>query len=145
MDGVLVSSGPGNPENVDNIQDTIREVAQKLPVAGICLGQQIIALTYGAKIYKMKFGHRGSNQPVKDLESGQVYMTSQNHSFTVDEESIKGTDLEITQINLNDGTPEAIKHKELPISCFQSHPDAGPGHHDSNHFFEEFVDTIKNY
>ena len=145
VDGVLVSSGPGNPENVDNIQDTIREVAQKLPVAGICLGQQIIALTYGAKIYKMKFGHRGSNQPVKDLESGQVYMTSQNHSFTVDEESIKGTDLEITQINLNDGTPEAIKHKELPISCIQYHPEAGPGPHDSKQFFEEFVETIKNY
>lgn len=145
VDGVLVSSGPGNPENVDNIQDTIKEIANKMPVAGICLGQQIIALTYGAKIYKMKFGHRGSNQPVQDLATGQVYMTSQNHSFSIDSESIKDTDLEITQINLNDGTPEAIKHKKLPISCIQYHPEAGPGPHDSRKFFDKFIETIKEY
>ena len=119
VDGVLISSGPGNPENVDKIQDTIKQIAQKMPVAGICLGQQIIALTYGAKIYKMKFGHRGSNQPVKDLATGKIYITSQNHSFAIDEDSIEDTDLEITQINLNDGTPEAIRHKNLPISCIQ--------------------------
>lgn len=144
VDGVLVSSGPGNPENVDKIQDTIRELSTKMPIAGICLGQQIIALTFGAKIFKMKFGHRGSNQPVKDLASGQVYMTSQNHSFSIDPESIKDTDLEITQINLNDGTPEAIVHKELPISCIQYHPEAGPGPHDTREFFDNFVDAIKN-
>ncbi|RAP51532.1 MAG: carbamoyl phosphate synthase small subunit, partial [Methanosphaera sp. rholeuAM270] len=145
VDGVLVSSGPGNPENVDNIQDTIREVAQKMPVAGICLGQQIIALTYGAKIFKMKFGHRGSNQPVQDLKTGRVYMTSQNHSFSIDEDSVDGTDLEITQINLNDGTPEAIIHKKLPIACIQYHPEAGPGPHDSKVFFDKFVNRIKEY
>ena len=145
VDGVLVSSGPGNPENVDKIQDTIREVAQKMPIAGICLGQQIIALTYGAKIYKMKFGHRGSNQPVQHLDTGRVYMTSQNHSFSLDPESIEGTDLEITQINLNDGTPEAIKHTKLPIACIQYHPEAGPGPHDSRVFFDNFVNTIKEY
>lgn len=144
VDGVLVSSGPGNPENVDKIQDTIRELSTKMPIAGICLGQQIIALTFGAKIFKMKFGHRGSNQPVKDLASGQVYMTSQNHSFSIDPESIKDTDLEITQINLNDGTPEAIVHKELPISCIQYHPEAGPGPHDTREFFDNFVEAIKN-
>lgn len=145
VDGVLVSSGPGNPENVEKIQDTIRELAQKMPIAGICLGQQIIALTFGAKIFKMKFGHRGSNQPVQDLNTGRVYMTSQNHSFSIDEDSIDGTGLEITQINLNDGTPEAIKHKTLPISCIQYHPEAGPGPHDSKVFFDNFVNTIKEY
>lgn len=145
VDGVLISSGPGNPENVDKIQDTIKQIAQKMPIAGICLGQQIIALTYGAKIYKMKFGHRGSNQPVKDLATGKIYITSQNHSFAIDEESIEDTDLEITQINLNDGTPEAIIHKNLPISCIQYHPEAGPGPHDSKKFFDDFIETIKNY
>ena len=145
VDGVLVSSGPGNPENVDKIQDTIREIAQKMPLAGICLGQQIIALTYGAKIYKMKFGHRGSNQPVQHLDTGRVYMTSQNHSFSIDPESIEETDLEITQINLNDGSPEAIIHTKLPISCIQYHPEAGPGPHDSRVFFDNFVNTIKEY
>lgn len=145
VDGVLISSGPGNPENVDKIQDTIKQIAQKMPVAGICLGQQIITLTYGAKIYKMKFGHRGSNQPVKDLATGKIYITSQNHSFAIDEDSIEDTDLEITQINLNDGTPEAIRHKNLPISCIQYHPEAGPGPHDSKKFFDDFIETIKNY
>lgn len=145
VDGVLISSGPGNPENVDKIQDTIKQIAQKMPVVGICLGQQIIALTYGAKIYKMKFGHRGSNQPVKDLATGKIYITSQNHSFAIDEDSIEDTDLEITQINLNDGTPEAIRHKNLPISCIQYHPEAGPGPHDSKKFFDDFIETIKNY
>lgn len=145
VDGVLISSGPGNPENVDKIQDTIKQIAQKMPVAGICLGQQIIALTYGAKIYKMKFGHRGSNQPVKDLATDKIYITSQNHSFAIDEDSIEDTDLEITQINLNDGTPEAIRHKNLPISCIQYHPEAGPGPHDSKKFFDDFIETIKNY
>lgn len=145
VDGVLISSGPGNPENVDKIQDTIKQIAQKMPVAGICLGQQIIALTYGAKIYKMKFGHRGSNQPVKDLATGKIYITSQNHSFAIDEDSIEDTGLEITQINLNDGTPEAIRHKNLPISCIQYHPEAGPGPHDSKKFFDDFIETIKNY
>ena len=145
VDGVLVSSGPGNPENVDKIQDTLKEVSQKIPIAGICLGQQIIALTFGAKIFKMKFGHRGSNQPVKDLATGRVYMTSHNHSFSIDEESIADTDLEITQINLNDGTPEAIRHTKLPIRCIQYHPEAGPGPHDSKVFFDNFVKTIKEY
>ncbi|MCD7782169.1 MAG: glutamine-hydrolyzing carbamoyl-phosphate synthase small subunit [Methanosphaera sp.] len=145
VDGVLISSGPGNPENVDKIQDTIRKLAQVMPVAGICLGLQITALSFGANIYKMKFGHRGSNQPVQDIETKQVYMTSQNHSFAVDKESIGGTDLEITQFNLNDNTPEAIRHKTLPVSCIQYHPEAGPGPHDSRVFFEKFIDDIKNY
>ncbi len=145
VDGVLISSGPGNPENVDKIQDTIRQLAEKMPIAGICLGQQIIALTYGADIYKMKFGHRGSNQPVQDLTTGQVYMTSQNHSFAIDEKSVKDTDLEITQINLNDGTPEAIKHKTLPIIGIQYHPEAGPGPHDSRKFFDNFIEMVKNH
>lgn len=143
VDGVLVSSGPGNPENVDKIQDTIKVLAEKMPIAGICLGLQIISLAYGAKIYKMKFGHRGSNQPVKNLKTDQVFMTAQNHSFAVDPDSIEETDLKITQINLNDNTPEAIEHKTLPISCIQYHPEAGPGPHDSIKFFEDFVERLK--
>ncbi len=145
VDGVLISSGPGNPENVDKIQETVRKLAEVMPVAGICLGLQITALSFGAKIQKMKFGHRGSNQPVQDLESKQVYMTSQNHSFVVDEKSLLDTDLEITQINLNDLTPEAIKHKTLPVSCIQYHPEAGPGPHDSREFFDKFIETIESY
>lgn len=144
-DGVLISSGPGNPENVEKIQDTIKTLAQNMPVAGICLGQQIIALTYGADIYKMKFGHRGLNQPVQDLKTKKVYMTSQNHSFAIDKNSIENTDLEITQINLNDNTPEAIKHTKLPVSGIQYHPEAGPGPHDSSEFFDEFLEVVKNY
>lgn len=145
VDGVLISSGPGNPENVDKIQDTIKQLAEVMPVAGICLGQQIIALTYGADIYKMKFGHRGLNQPVQDLETKTVYMTSQNHSFAIDENSIDNTDLEITQINLNDQTPEAIQHKKLPVFGIQYHPEAGPGPNDSKAFFDKFIETVKNY
>ena len=144
-DGVLISSEPGNPENVEKIQDTIKTLAQNMPVAGICLGQQIIALTYGADIYKMKFGHRGLNQPVQDLKTKKVYMTSQNHSFAIDKNSIENTDLEITQINLNDNTPEAIKHTKLPVSGIQYHPEAGPGPHDSSEFFDEFLEVVKNY
>lgn len=143
FDGVLISSGPGNPKNVEGIQDTIKKLAEKLPVAGICLGQQILALTYGADIYKMKFGHRGLNQPVQDLATKTVYMTSQNHSFAIDNTSIEGTDLKITQINLNDGTPEAIKHEKLPVFGIQYHPESGPGPNDSKAFFDEFIEMIK--
>ena len=145
VDGVLISSGPGNPENVEKIQDTIKQLAEVMPVAGICLGQQIIALTYGADIYKMKFGHRGLNQPVQDQETKTVYMTSQNHSFAIDENSINDTDLEITQINLNDQTPEAIKHTKLPVFGIQYHPEAGPGPNDSKTFFDDFIETVKTY
>lgn len=142
---MLVSSGPGDPTRVKEAIQTVKELKERIPIFGICLGQQIISLAFGAKIYKMKFGHRGINQPVKDLETGKVAITSQNHGFTVDPESLSGLPIKLTQINLNDDTPEGIKHVELPIESVQYHPEAGPGPHDTDSFFDHFVETLKNY
>jgi carbamoyl-phosphate synthase small subunit len=144
-DAVLVSSGPGNPARVSQTIESVKKLSEKLPIFGICLGQQIISLAFGAKIYKMKFGHRGVNQPVKDLNSGKVSITSQNHGFSVQESSVKEIPLEVTQINLNDHTVEGIKHKELPITSVQYHPEAGPGPHDTDYTFDKFVDIMKSY
>ncbi|MGC9517202.1 MAG: glutamine-hydrolyzing carbamoyl-phosphate synthase small subunit [Methanomicrobiales archaeon] len=144
-DAILVSSGPGDPTRVSDAIDSVKKLSEKLPIFGICLGQQIISLAFGAKIYKMKFGHRGINQPVKDLKTGKVSITSQNHGFSIDENSIKGIPLEITQINLNDQTVEGIKHEELPITSVQYHPEAGPGPHDTDYTFDKFVDIMKSY
>ena len=105
----------------------------------------VIAKTFGATTYKMKFGHRGANQPVKDLQTGKVFITSQNHGFAIDPDSLKGTDLELTQINLNDGTPEGFLHKELPLRTIQYHPESGPGPNDTRVLFEEFGNMIKEY
>lgn len=142
---MLVSSGPGDPTRVKEAIETVKKLKEKMPIFGICLGQQIISLAFGAKIYKMKFGHRGINQPVKDLETGKVAITSQNHGFTVDPESLSGLPIKLTQLNLNDGTPEGIRHHELPIESVQYHPEAGPGPHDSDGFFDHFVRTLKEY
>ena len=144
-DGVLVSSGPGDPTRVNEAINNVKKLSQRVPMFGICLGQQIIGLAFDARIYKMKFGHRGINQPVKNMETGKVSITSQNHGFTIDPSSIENTNLEMTQINLNDGTPEGIRHKELPVSSVQYHPEAGPGPHDTNSIFDEFIKTIKKY
>lgn len=142
---MLVSSGPGDPTRVLEAADTVRKLSEKLPIFGICLGQQIISLAFGAKIYKMKFGHRGINQPVKDLKTGKVSITSQNHGFTIDPASCEDLPINITQINLNDGTPEGLEHEELPISSVQYHPEAGPGPHDSDHYFDNFLKTMQDY
>jgi carbamoyl-phosphate synthase small subunit len=142
---MLVSSGPGDPTRVQAAIKTVKKVNEKLPIFGICLGQQIISLAFGAKIYKMKFGHRGINQPVKDLKTGKVAITSQNHGFTVDPNSLSNLPIELTQINLNDNTPEGIQHKELPIQSVQYHPEAGPGPHDSANFFDLLIKTLKEY
>jgi carbamoyl-phosphate synthase small subunit len=144
-DALLISSGPGDPSRVMEAIDTVRKLQEKLPIFGICLGQQLISLAFGARIYKMKFGHRGINQPVKDLYSGKVSITSQNHGFTVEESSIDQTPLRITQINLNDGTVEGVEHVELPIASVQYHPEAGPGPHDTDLTFDKFVDVMKEY
>ena len=125
--------------------DTVKKLSNRLPIFGICMGQQLIAKSFGAKSYKMKFGHRGENQPVKDLKSGKVFITSQNHGFTIDKESLKETDLVLTQINLNDGTPEGISHKELPLHCIQYHPEAGPGPNDTRSIFDEFNQMMDDY
>ncbi|MGZ7096424.1 MAG: glutamine amidotransferase-related protein, partial [Methanobacterium sp.] len=141
----LVSSGPGNPERVKEAIDNVKKLSEKFPIFGICLGQQIIGLAFDAKIYKMKFGHRGINQPIKDLRTDKVSITSQNHGFTIDPSSVNETPLFMTQVNLNDGTPEGIEHKELPISSVQYHPEAGPGPHDTAYTFDRFLNIIKEY
>lgn len=142
-EGLLISSGPGNPSRVKEGIRIVQKLSEELPIFGICLGQQIISLAFGAKIYKMKFGHRGANQPVKDLESGKITITSQNHGFAIDRESCEGLPLEVTQINLNDNTVEGVKHEELPIIGVQYHPEAGPGPKDTDYHFDHFLENIK--
>lgn len=142
---VLVSSGPGDPIRVKSAIENVRELSEEMPIFGICLGQQIIGLAFGADIYKMKFGHRGINQPIKDLNTGKVIITSQNHGFTISPGSVKDTPLKVTQINLNDGTPEGLEHEELPIFSVQYHPEAGPGPHDSDYYFDKFLEVLKEY
>ncbi len=143
--GLMITSGPGNPDRVFETIETMKILSNRLPIFGICMGQQLIAKSFGAKSYKMKFGHRGENQPVKDLNTGKVVITSQNHGFTIDKESLNETDLVLTQINLNDGTPEGISHKELPLKCIQYHPEAGPGPNDTRSIFDEFSQMMDDY
>ena len=140
-DGVIVSNGPGNPAHPDVLAATVRAVADlsgQVPLFGICLGHQILSLAHGAKTYKLKFGHRGGNQPVKDLGSGRVHITSQNHGFAVDADSLS-SEFEVTHLNLNDNTVEGVRHKRLPISSVQYHPEASPGPKDNEYLFAEFA------
>jgi carbamoyl-phosphate synthase small subunit len=142
-DGVFLSNGPGDPEPVTYVADTVRNLLpQRIPTFGICLGNQILALACGAKTYKLKFGHRGGNQPVKDLETGKVEITSQNHGFAVESESLESAGLVLTHVNLNDGTVEGFRHKELPAFAVQFHPEAAPGPHDSRYLFARFRELI---
>jgi carbamoyl-phosphate synthase small subunit len=141
-DGVFLSNGPGDPARVQPTVDTVRELMGKVPIGGICLGLQVMGLAWGGKTFKLKFGHRGANQPVKDFETGRVFMSSQNHGFAVDPKSLP-KEVEVTQINLNDRTVEGMRHKELPMFCVQYHPEAAPGPHDTHFFFDRFIDLIK--
>jgi carbamoyl-phosphate synthase small subunit len=144
-DGILVTNGPGDPVRADYVIDTIAKLKEELPIFGICFGNQLVSLALGAKTYKLKFGHRGSNQPVKDLETGRVYITSQNHGFAVDAKSLGGTGLEVSHINLNDQTVEGVRHKELPIFTVQYHPEANPGPKDSAYLFDEFIKVMEEW
>jgi carbamoyl-phosphate synthase small subunit len=141
-DGILLSPGPGNPELLDYIVDTVKRLIGKKPIMGICLGNQLIARAFGARTFKLKFGHRGANHPVRDLATGKVYITAQNHGYAVDPDSLKDG-LEVTHINLNDGTVEGLRHKELPVFCIQYHSEASPGPWDSTYLFKEFVEMVK--
>lgn len=142
-DGVVLSNGPGDPEDVETAIELVRNLRGKYPIFGICLGHQIISLAYGAKTYKLKFGHRGGNHPVKNLETGKIEMTSQNHSYAVDPESIKSTELEITHINLLDKTVEGVECKADKVFSVQYHPESAPGPQDSHYLFDKFLENMK--
>ncbi|MGM7635908.1 carbamoyl phosphate synthase small subunit [Bacillus sp. Hm123] len=142
-DGIMLSNGPGDPKSVPHAIETIKALIGKVPIFGICLGHQLFALASGADTFKLKFGHRGSNHPVKDLETGKTALTSQNHGYAVSEESIAQTELKITHIALNDGTVEGLAHKEFPAFSVQYHPEASPGPEDDNQLFDRFINMMK--
>ena len=143
-DGVFLSNGPGDPAAVGVAIRNINALVGKLPIFGICLGHQLLALALGGKTYKLKFGHRGGNHPVKNLLTGKIEITSQNHGFAVDPESLDPSNLEITHINLYDQTNEGFRHRELPIFSVQYHPEASPGPHDSDYLFADFISMMKS-
>jgi carbamoyl-phosphate synthase small subunit len=138
-DGVFLSNGPGDPAPVTYAVETVKELLGKVPIFGICLGHQILSLAFGGSSYKLKFGHRGANHPVKNLDSSAVEITSQNHGFCVDLDSMKDVDAELTHINLNDNTLEGVRSKKLKAFAVQYHPEASPGPHDSHYLFGEFI------
>jgi len=142
-DGLLLSNGPGDPAALPYIVNTVKELLDKLPIFGICLGHQMLGQAFGGKTYKLKFGHHGANQPVKDLRTGKVSITVQNHGFCVDMNSLSKKDIELTHVNLSDSTPEGLRHKKLPIFSVQFHPESSSGPHDAEYLFDEFVSMIK--
>jgi carbamoyl-phosphate synthase small subunit len=142
-DGVFLSPGPGDPALLGYAIETVRKVAESgKPVMGICLGNQLLGCAFGASTFKLRFGHRGANHPVKDLATGRVVITSQNHGYALDPNSLTDPNVEVTQINLNDGTVEGLRHKDLPVFSIQYHPEASPGPTDSRFFFEQFLRNI---
>ena len=140
--GVFLSNGPGDPSALDYAHTAVHGLIGKTPIFGICLGHQMLGHAFGGKTFKLKFGHRGGNQPVQDLRTGRVAITSQNHGFAVDAESLP-PEVEVTHVNLNDGTVEGMRHRELPIFSVQYHPEAAPGPHDAGYFFSQFADLIE--
>jgi carbamoyl-phosphate synthase small subunit len=141
-DGVFLSNGPGDPSVLSYAHESLRGLIGKTPIFGICLGHQVLGFAVGGKTFKLKFGHRGGNQPVKDLRTGKVAITSQNHGFAVDADSLP-KEMEVTHINLNDGTVEGMRHRELPVFSVQYHPEAAPGPHDAGYFFSQFAKLIE--
>ncbi|MCK9589264.1 MAG: gamma-glutamyl-gamma-aminobutyrate hydrolase family protein, partial [Terrimicrobiaceae bacterium] len=140
-DGIFLSNGPGDPEALTYACETVRKLVGKKPIFGICLGHQVLALALGGRTFKLKFGHRGANQPVKDLRSGRIAITSQNHGYAVDPGSLPA-DVEVTHVNLNDGTVAGLKHKTQRAFSVQYHPEASPGPHDAGYFFQEFAKEV---
>lgn len=144
-DGIQLSNGPGDPKDVPHAIEMLKEVLGEIPVFGICLGHQLFALACGADTGRLKFGHRGGNHPVKELSTGRCFITSQNHGYTVVEESVANTELEVTHINNNDKTIEGLRHKQYPAFSVQYHPEAAPGPHDSSYLFDQFIEMIREH
>ncbi|MDO4191568.1 MAG: carbamoyl phosphate synthase small subunit, partial [Bacteroidales bacterium] len=142
-DGLFLSNGPGNPEDVPCVAELVKNLKGKIPIFGICLGHQMISLAYGAKTYKLKFGHRGGNHPVKNLLTGKVEITSQNHSFAVDADSIKNTPLEVTHLNILDNTVEGMRCMKDMVFSVQYHPESAPGPQDSSYLFDTFIQLMR--
>lgn len=141
-DGIVLSPGPGNPSLLGHVEKTVKELLDKKPIMGICLGHQLIARALGAKTFKLKFGHRGGNHPVRDLTTGRVHITAQNHGYAVDADTLKGG-LEVSHINLNDGTVEGLYHRDLPILSIQYHSEASPGPWDNEYLFDRFLEMVR--
>jgi len=141
-DGIVLSPGPGDPALLDDIADTVRELIGCKPIMGICLGHQLIGRALGAETFKLRFGHRGGNHPVRDLATDRVYITAQNHGYAVDADTLKGG-LEVSHINLNDGTVEGLRHRDLPILSIQYHSEASPGPLDNMYLFERFLEMVR--
>jgi carbamoyl-phosphate synthase small subunit len=141
-DGIVLSPGPGDPALLGDIAETVRNLIGKKPIMGICLGHQLIGKALGAKTFKLKFGHRGGNHPVRDLATSRVYITAQNHGYALDPDSLKGG-LEVSHINLNDGTVEGLRHRDLPILSIQYHSEASPGPLDNMYLFERFLEMVR--
>lgn len=142
-DGIFLSNGPGDPENVTEVIELVKKLRGRYPIFGICLGHQMISLAYGAKTYKLKFGHRGGNHPVLNVDTDKIEITSQNHSYAVDEKSLKGTKLEVTHRNILDNTIEGVECKKDKVFSVQYHPESAPGPQDSSYLFDKFIELMR--